>query len=148
MSESSKRKVDPQRNRADLFDETGNPLYLWQMLLHRKPGLPAVITVAWLLVPFVAMVVVSYALVPIFGFRYTSHLAAPAALMIGYTLATLPSRALTASLLVALAVWQVTGVVRVHALYSRDQWREAAVWVGSREEPGDLILQVGFSPLN
>ena len=118
------------------------------LLLHRKPGLPAVITVAWLLVPFVAMVVVSYALVPIFGLRYTSHLAAPAALMIGYTLATLPSRALAASLLVALAVWQMTGVVRVHASYSRDQWREAAVWVGSREEPGDLILQVGFSPLN
>jgi mannosyltransferase len=106
-----------------------------------------VLTAAWLAIPLATMLVISHAVRPVFGLRYTSFLAAPAAVALGQGIGLLGPVA-GALALTGLAVLQGVGLVAEHRIYTREQWREAAVWLRSQDQPGDLILELGYSPLH
>jgi hypothetical protein len=107
----------------------------------------AILSAAWLAIPLAAMLVISHAVRPVFTTRYATILAAPAALVLGQGVALAGPMA-GGLALAALAGLQGVGLLAEHRWYTREQWREAAAWVRSLEAPGDVILQVGYSPLH
>jgi mannosyltransferase len=107
----------------------------------------AILSAAWLAIPLAAMLVVSHAVRPVFTIRYATILAAPAALVLGQGV-ELAGRVGGGLALALLAALQGVGLLAEHRWYTREQWREAAAWVRSLEEPGDVILELGYSPLH
>jgi mannosyltransferase len=103
----------------------------------RDPRL--VLLSAWLVVPLLIAVVLSYLVTPIFQDRYAIALSLPVYLAVAVALTRLPSKAMTACGISAIVAVAGLSVERYVASLS-DFYRAPAEYVGKHAAPGDLVL--------
>lgn len=97
---------------------------------------------AWMLVPVLALVAVSYLLTPLFWDRYTIAASPAWFLAVAVGIRSLNRRHLRYALAGVLVVAMVPAVVQYHTTPQKEQWDDAAGFVQAHAQSGDAILVV------
>lgn len=101
-----------------------------------------VLVLAWMFVPVLALVAVSYLLTPLFWDRYTIAASPAWFLAVGRGVTSLERRHLRYALAGVLVVAMIPGVVTYHTTTQKEEWDEVATSIDRHAESGDAVLVV------
>lgn len=114
-------------------------------LAFRTVDRDRLLVLSWMLVPVLALVAVSYLLTPLFWDRYTIAASPAWFLAVALGITSLERRHARYALAGLLVVAMVPAVVHYHTTPQKEEWDEAAVYVQTHAEPGDVVLVVDQS---
>ncbi len=105
---------------------------------------PWVLLSAWLLLPHLGLIVLSWLAFPVYVVRYAIVSLPALMLAVAAALRRIPSRPVGRVLLLLLCTASLTWAVVAKRQAHKPQWRQAFAWVSERCAPGDAVVVSGY----